>query len=464
MKRILILFLFISSLAYSQATFPKFRDITVASGTTVTLPLAQYNEAIKITGTATLTNNFVVAFSGTPYNGMYVNIWYYGSATYLGGSVIINGVTLTQDQAVKRQNLKFVYNGSSWQTYQSFDMSADTVIHYKKLSSDIAGTGISMSNGLNVNVDTMQGLHFVSNKITSKLGKGLKISSGSVIVNANDTNITTNGGVLRIKNNSLDSTTVKYQSINNSDISTTRGYIKVGGAGNWLTDLNAKTSGYILAGDGTDLKSLQLHGDGSIDATGYLTITGSGSIDSTKITNRTISNSKLTATRGYIKVGQAGNWLGDLNAKTSGYILLGNGTDLISTSVTGVINISSAGLTTLNATIDPSMVTTQVNTESITVKIDSLEYDAIKILVPYKCTMTAIYLSVSGTNGETVSFCVGDGAPFTSQTTTRTPEGGSPTEYFLYPNQAFASGNKIKVYRGGNAGKIMITFTMVKSL
>jgi hypothetical protein len=460
---LLALFL-IPTFLFSQATFPKFKEIALASGTTVTLSLAQYNEGILISGTATLSGNFVVNTSGTAYKGMYVNVYYYASATYSGGTVTILGTTLTQDQAVKRQAFKFIYSGSSWLAYQTFNMSADTVIHYMKLSSDIAGTGISMSNGLNVNVDTMQGLHFVSNKITSKLGKGLKISSGSVIVNANDTNITTNGGVLRIKNNSLDSTTVKHQSINNSDISTTRGYIKVGGAGNWLTDLNAKTSGYILAGDGTDLKSLQLHGDGSIDATGYLTITGSGSIDSTKITNKTISNSKLTATRGYIKVGQAGNWLGDLNAKTNGYILLGNGTDLISTAVTGVINISSAGLTTLNATIDPSMVTTQVNTESISVKIDSLEYDAIKILVPYKCTMTAIYLSVSGTSGEMVSFCVGDGAPFASQTTIFIPEGGSPTEYFLHPNQTFDSGDKIKVYRGGSAGRIMITFTMVKSL
>jgi hypothetical protein len=41
----------------------------------------------------------------------------------------------------------------------------------------------------------------------------------------------------------------------------TRGTVKVGGASDAPTDLNAKTNGYILVGDGTDVKSVAVSGD-----------------------------------------------------------------------------------------------------------------------------------------------------------------------------------------------------------
>lgn len=51
-----------------------------------------------------------------------------------------------------------------------------------------------------------------------------------------------------------------------------RGSIKVGGADDAVTDLVAKTDGYILIGDGTDLNSVAVSGDVTIANTGEVTI------------------------------------------------------------------------------------------------------------------------------------------------------------------------------------------------
>ncbi len=62
----------------------------------------------------------------------------------------------------------------------------------------------------------------------------------------------------------------------------TRGTVKVGGVLDAPTDLNAKTSGQILVGDGTDLKSVAVSGDASLAANGALTI-ANGAISETKM-------------------------------------------------------------------------------------------------------------------------------------------------------------------------------------
>lgn len=119
----------------------------------------------------------------------------------------------------------------------------------------------------------------------------------------------------------------------------TRGSIKVGGVANAPTDLDAKTSGQILVGDGTDLISVPVSNDATMASTGALTIA-----------NSVITNAKLASmTRGTVKVGGLGNVATDLNAKTSGQILIGNGTDIVSVPITGDASISPAGVVTINS-------------------------------------------------------------------------------------------------------------------
>jgi hypothetical protein len=118
-----------------------------------------------------------------------------------------------------------------------------------------------------------------------------------------------------------------------------QGSIKVGGAANAPTDLDAKTDGYILVGDGTDLKSVAVSGDATLASTGELTIA-----------NDAVNNDKLAnIARGSIKVGGVDDAPTDLNAKTDGYILVGDGTDVKSVAVSGDVTITKTGATAIGA-------------------------------------------------------------------------------------------------------------------
>lgn len=81
-----------------------------------------------------------------------------------------------------------------------------------------------------------------------------------------------------IKAESIASGSIADGAITNAKLSTiSRGSIKVGGTSDLATDLVAKTSGNIVVGDGTDVKSVAMSGDVTIDATGVTTI-GDGKI------------------------------------------------------------------------------------------------------------------------------------------------------------------------------------------
>jgi len=67
--------------------------------------------------------------------------------------------------------------------------------------------------------------------------------------------------------------TIAADSVENSMLANiTRGSIKVGGGSNAPTDLDAKTSGQILVGDGTDIASVAVSGDIALASNGAMTI------------------------------------------------------------------------------------------------------------------------------------------------------------------------------------------------
>lgn len=119
-----------------------------------------------------------------------------------------------------------------------------------------------------------------------------------------------------------------------------RGYLISGQtASNRPTALNAKTSGYILVGDGTDLASVAVSGDVTLATTGAV------SIGADKVTNTILAN----MTRGTVKVGGTADAPTDLDAKSSGQILVGDGTDIKSVAVSGDVTLSSAGAVAIGA-------------------------------------------------------------------------------------------------------------------
>lgn len=73
------------------------------------------------------------------------------------------------------------------------------------------------------------------------------------------------GGALTIADDAVD---------NNKLANIARGSIKVGGTANAPTDLDAKTSGQILVGDGTDVVSVAVSGDATLASDGALSLAG----------------------------------------------------------------------------------------------------------------------------------------------------------------------------------------------
>ena len=123
----------------------------------------------------------------------------------------------------------------------------------------------------------------------------------------------------------------------------TRGSIKVGGASNAPTDLDAKTDGQILVGNGTDINSVAVSGDVTLVNTGAVTIV-----------DNAVNNDKLADIAiGRVKVGGASNAPTDLDLSTAGSILVGQGasTALEARTLSGDVLMSKTGEVTIQSDV-----------------------------------------------------------------------------------------------------------------
>ena len=73
---------------------------------------------------------------------------------------------------------------------------------------------------------------------------------------------------------------IAADAVSNSQLANiAQGSVKVGGGSNAPTDLDAKTSGQILVGDGTDVASVAVSGDAAITSAGVVTVSGAANFD-----------------------------------------------------------------------------------------------------------------------------------------------------------------------------------------
>ena len=184
----------------------------------------------RIAGTVTLSGSFNVSPSGTPIKNTSVKILWEASVTLSGNSVVIFGETVPDQLSTKNFIAECIYTGVAW------------VVN---ILPDFAGTGI---------VDS----HELANDA---------VSTAKVVDDA-----ITNAKLANI----------------------TRGSIKVGGASDAPTDLDAKTSGQILVGDGTDVVSVAVSGDATLSSAGALTIANSA-VTTAKIDDGAVTPTKLSA-------------------------------------------------------------------------------------------------------------------------------------------------------------------------
>lgn len=172
-----------------------------------------------------------------------------------------------------------------------------------------------------------------------------------------------------------------------------RGSVKVGGAGDAPTDLDAKTSGQILVGNGTDVVSVPVSGDATLAADGSLTI-ANDAVDNNKLAN---------ISRGSVKVGGVDNAPTDLDAKTSGNILVGDGTDVKSVAVSGDVSLASDGSVTISDNVVDDENVANLNTEGIPILIvkDLTGTTPISIYsnnAPYKMVIADVWVVCTGSN------------------------------------------------------------------
>ena len=148
--------------------------------------------------------------------------------------------------------------------------------------------------------------------------------------------------------------TINADSVENSMLANmTRGTVKVGGTANAPTDLDAKTDGQILVGDGTDIASVAVSGDVTLANNGAVTI-ANDAVDNNKLAN---------IAQGSVKVGGGSNAPTDLDASGDGKILVGDGTDINSVAVSGDISLANNGAVTIaNDAVETAMIAHSLGT------------------------------------------------------------------------------------------------------
>jgi hypothetical protein len=198
--------------------------------------------------------------------------------------------------------------------------------------------------------DIAQGSIKVGGALDAPTDLDAKGDAKLLLGDATDLNSVSMTGDVTIDN--LGETTIGADKVANTMLENmTQGTVKVGGALDAPTDLDAKGDAKILIGDATDLNSVSVTGDISIDNAG-LTAIGADKVANTMLAN---------IAQGSIKVGGALDAPTDLDAKGDGKILIGDATDLNSVSMTGDVTIDNLGETTIGAgKVDKGMVAADV--------------------------------------------------------------------------------------------------------
>jgi len=213
------------------------KTYTLPTSGTVSIPVDQstaYPDIVHVeniaTGTVTLVGPLAISPSGTPTTGQKVLVTWNASVTTTGVPITIFGETVPDQLSTKNFIAECIYTGVAW------------VVN---ILTDFVGTGI----------------------VTSR----------------------------ELANDAVSTAKVADDAITNAKLANiTRGSIKVGGASDAPTDLDAKTSGQILVGDGTDVVSVPVSGDATLSSAGSLTILND-KITTAKILDANVTPIKLSA-------------------------------------------------------------------------------------------------------------------------------------------------------------------------
>ncbi len=204
-------------------------------------------------------------------------------STVSDGNIVLSGVSgqsldsiaLTADDRVllteqtnKIENGIWVVKSGSWVRPTDFPIGGEAVNATVLVSegTDFADTQHTCTTNSDVDVIDTNVLDFTQISGTGSItaGSGLSKSGNTLNVNVDDSTTEINGS---------DQVVVKDAGITNAKLDgLARGFIKRGSATGTVEDLDANNDGYILIGDGTDVNSVAVSGDVTIDNLGATAI------------------------------------------------------------------------------------------------------------------------------------------------------------------------------------------------
>jgi len=212
-----------------------------------------------------------------------------------------------------------------------------------------------------------------------------------------------------------------------------------------------------------------------------------GSISTSKIGDNEITLPKIEqlTSQGYMLRSDASNNIEEFSAKTSGNLLLGNGTTINSTAMSGDITINGSGVTTIgankvlttmiannNVTTDKLSTILQTELLVVPVSFEANEQGPYKIRMPYPGTIIEIYTSaikpIAATDSGTIILKDGSG---TTMTVT-TPIVFAPSDIFgtvyasaVTANNSFAVFETITINTAKTTagGKVLVTLRIVRT-
>ena len=173
-----------------------------------------------------------------------------------------------------------------------------------------------------------------------------------------------------------------------------------------------------------------------------------GAIDTAHIADDQVTNAKLAnITRGSIKVGGTSDAPTDLNAKTSGYILVGDGTDVNSVAVSGDVTLSSAGAVTIaSGAVETGMIAADAVTGA------KIADDAIDSEHITDGSVDNVHLAGSIANSKLANSSVTVGSTSISLGSTATTVDGLNTVHGIDGSGTDAAGTDLTIKAGGGTG------------
>ena len=405
-----------AALTIKEGSSPYMTFVTTSGGEKI-----QLNEDIDVDG-GTIDDTAIG--SATPSTGAFSTLSASGATTLNGNTTLgdadTDAVTIAgvlqgasplvfEGATVNTSDLTFAITDPSASRTITFPDATGTVL----LSSvDTAEISDSAVTSVKIFDGTISTVDIANSAITSA-----KIGSGAVTTDKIDNSLSTKTGTYTLTDSddtilaavSSDTTLTLPTAIGKDGkrftIMRTSGgspfAIKTEVAGQTIDGVDASSAGISISTNGYAITLIS-------DGTGWLTVS---EIGTDKIKTDAVSNTELAnMTRGTVKVGGTSDEPTDLSAKTSGNILVGDGTDIISVAMSGDATLSSAGALTIAAgAVSSSRITKSVVSKTasytITTSEDYILADAtdsnIQLTLPPASGLTGRTFTIKRTDNST---------------------------------------------------------------